>query len=54
MHVVKFIPAEWVERAAFWRGLTVYSRPIAFERRVHTRRAAHVELLLRSLLPLKA
>jgi len=54
MHVVEFIPAEWVERAVFWPGLVVYSRPIAVERRVCTRRAADVELLLRSLLPAQA
>ena len=54
MHVVEFIPAEWVERAAFWPGLVVYSRPVAIERRVHTRRAADVELLLRSLLSIQA
>ena len=54
MHVVEFIPAEWVERAAFWPGLVVYSRPVAVERRVYTRRAADVELLLRSLLPAQA
>lgn len=54
MHLVEFIPAEWVERAAFWPGLVVYSRPISIERRVYTRRAADVELLLRSLLPAQA
>jgi hypothetical protein len=50
MHVVEFIPADWLERAACWPGLTVYSRPVAVERRVRTRRTADVELLLRSLL----
>jgi hypothetical protein len=50
MHAVDFIPADWVERAAWWPGLTVYSRPVAVERRVRTRRTADVELLLRSLL----
>jgi hypothetical protein len=54
MYVVEFIPAEWVERAAFWPGLVVYSRPVAIERRVRTRRAADVELLLRSLLSTQA
>ena len=54
MYVVEFIPAEWVERAAFWPGLLVYSRPIAIEQRVYTRRAADVELLLQSLLPIQA
>ena len=54
MYVVEFIPADWVERAAFWPGLVVYSRPIAIERRLFTRRAADVELLLRSLLPVQA
>jgi len=54
MHVVEFIPAEWVERAAFWPGLVVYSRPVAIERRVRTRRAADVESLLRSLLSTQA
>jgi hypothetical protein len=50
MNVVEFIPAEWLERAAWWPGLVVYSRPITVERRAQTRRAADVELLLRSLL----
>lgn len=50
MHVVEFIPADWLERAACWPGLRVYSRPVAVERRIRTRRAADVELLLRSLL----
>ncbi len=50
MHAVDFIPADWVERAACWPGLMVYSRPVAVERRVRTRRTADVELLLRSLL----
>jgi hypothetical protein len=54
MYLVEFIPADWVERAAFWPGLVVFSRPIAVERRVYTRRAADVELLLRSLLPAQA
>ncbi len=48
MHVVEFIPAEWLERAAAWPGLLVYSRPAAIERRQRYRR---VEDLLRSLLP---
>ena len=50
MSIVEFIPADWLERAAWWPGLTVYSRPVAIERRIRTRRAADVELLLRSLL----
>lgn len=54
MCVVEFIPAEWVERAAFWPGLVVYSRPISIERRVHTRRAADVELLLQCSLSVQA
>jgi hypothetical protein len=54
MYTVDFIPAEWVERAAFWPGLVVYSRPITIERRLYTRRATDVELLLRSLLPAQA
>ena len=54
MHVVEFIPADWLERAACWPGLIVYSRPVDVERRVRTRRAADVELLLRSLLPAQA
>jgi hypothetical protein len=51
MHTVEFIPADWLERAAFWPGLTVYSRPVQIERRIQTRRAADVELLLRTLIP---
>ena len=50
MCIVEFIPADWLERAAWWPGLTVYSRPVAIERRIRTRRTADVELLLRSLL----
>ncbi len=50
---VEFIPASWLERAA-WAArcgerLEVYSRPIVIERRVSTRRKADVEHLLRSL-----
>ncbi len=26
--VVEFIPTEWVERALWWPGLQVYSRPV--------------------------
>ena len=54
MHVVEFISANWLERAAAWPGLRVYSRPVAIERRVCTRRTSDVELLLRSLLSAKA
>jgi len=54
MHVIEFIPADWLERAACWPGLIVYSRPAEVERRVRTLRAAGVELLLRSLLPVEA
>jgi hypothetical protein len=50
MHVIEFIPLDWVERAAWWPGLVTYSRPLAIERRIRTRRAADVELTLRSLL----
>jgi len=53
MHTVEFIPADWLERAAFWPGLMVYSRPVQIERRIQTRRAADVELLPRSLFPLR-
>jgi len=51
VYTVEFIPAEWMERAAFWPGLVVYSRPVQIERRIQTRRTSDVELLLRSLLP---
>jgi len=54
MYTVEFIPAEWIERAAFWPGLVVHSRPITIEQRAHIRRATDVELLLRSLLPSQA
>jgi hypothetical protein len=50
MHVIEFVPADWLERAAWWPGLIVYRRPVEVERRVRTRRAADVEMLLRSLL----
>ena len=33
MHVVEFIPANWLERAAGWPGLLVYNQPAAIERR---------------------
>jgi len=42
MHTVEFIPADWLER------------PILVERRVSTRRAADVTLLLQSLLSAQA
>jgi hypothetical protein len=51
MFTVEFVPAEWMERAAFWPGLVVYSRPAEIERRVQTRRTSDVGLLLRTLLP---
>jgi hypothetical protein len=54
MHAVEFIPANWLEQAAWWPGLVVYSRPVLVERRVRTRRADDVELLLRSLLSAQA
>ena len=50
MCIVEYIPADWLERAACWPGIMVYSRPLAIERRIRTRRTADVELLLRSLL----
>jgi hypothetical protein len=51
MCVIEFIPAAWLERAAFWPGLVVYSRPVQIERRIQTRRTTDVALLLRTLLP---
>ena len=50
MHTVEFISAVWLERAAAFPGLTIYSRPVEIERRIRSRRVADVELLLRSLL----
>jgi hypothetical protein len=47
---VEFIPAEWVERAAWSPGLRVFSRPITVERRVDCRRKSDVEQLLQTLL----
>ncbi len=49
MHVIEYIPVGWLERAAWWPGLVVYSRPLAIERRIRTRRTADVDLMLRSL-----
>ena len=55
MHTIEFIPANWLERAAWWPGLTVYSRPVQIERRTVVRRACdRVEDLLRSLLSAQA
>jgi len=44
MHTIEFIPAEWLERAA-WAAhcgerMAVYSRPVQVERRWGQRRAA--------------
>jgi hypothetical protein len=50
VYTVEFVPAEWLERAVFWPGLLVYSRPVQIERRIQSRRASDVEVLLRSLL----
>ena len=51
MHTIEFIPADWLERAAWWPGLVVYSRPVTVERRQQVRRASdRTEDLLRSLL----
>jgi len=50
-HEVEFIPADWVERAFAWPGLTVYSRPIIVERRCNVRQSNdRIEKLLRTLL----
>ena len=55
MHAVEFIPANCLERAACWPGLTVPSRPALVERRKHVRRECdRVENLLRSLLSAEA
>jgi len=54
MHTVEFIPADWLERAAWWPGLMVYSRPVQIERRVRTRRVDDVASLLQSLLSAQA
>jgi len=56
MHTTEFIPAGWLEHAAWvmHRGerLVVYSRPIEVERRVNVRRNEdRVERMLLSLLP---
>ena len=44
MYVAEFVAAEWLERAAFWPGLVVHSRPVGIERRIRTQRDADVEL----------
>jgi hypothetical protein len=53
MHSVEFIPARWLEHSAAAVGtglpLVCHSRPVEVERRVETRRASDVELLLKSL-----
>ena len=47
--LIEFIPADWLERAAWTPGLVVYSRPITVERRVNERDYS-IERLLRSIL----
>lgn len=53
MHTIEFVPATWLERSAgaVIPGMTLmcYSRPVAVERRVFTRRADDVTRLLRTL-----
>jgi hypothetical protein len=49
--LVEFIPASWLERAAWTPGLVVYSRPVFIERRGYVRRADdRMEQLLKSIL----
>ena len=38
MHIVEFIPANWLERVAGWPGLLVYNQPAAIERQQQVRR----------------
>jgi len=53
MWIVEFIPSDWLERAAWWPGLMVYSRPLVIDRRIRTRRTVDAELVLRSLLSIQ-
>jgi len=55
VYAVEFIPADWLERAAWWPGLVVYSRPVLIERRETVRRECDLmEDLLRSQLSAQA
>ena len=58
MHTIEFIPAHWLEQSA-WAAVTgntllCCSRTVERDRRVQTRRAADVSLLLQTLLSPKA
>ena len=52
---MQFIPAEWLELAAWTPGLVVYSQTVEIERRANQRAERNpIEQLLRSILLEKA